>query len=502
MRVTVCLPVVTSISFITVASAIPAAAQLPASPAMSESDRTPIAGARSPVDWQARTRNDLAAFAEAARANYIYAAYPTPNAWRRQFEQTLRDVETKIPLVHDEAGYRAVLKYLSITFHDAHVGVQFPTPSQPTNWPGFLARFDNGTYRITASTIGDVADGSELSACDGKPVYWWTNTIVRYEIGFPAKLETARMMAALRLFVDHASPLRPRPSRCTIAGRDVALHWRPTTAATLDPSWTWLGVRKAEANTRLIGGDGAWVRLGFFEPQTKEQATAFHAAIDAAASLRDKRYIVLDVRGNGGGPYNWFMGYLRGLYGQAYADYHATARLQIRAVYRLSPAALANDQRDQSAAETFGRPPDPPYEINDAADEAEEAKARAAGKPYFQVAAIPIARGQEPPNPVHAKVYVLTDYGCASACIGFVDELKRFPGVEQIGLPTAVDSRSGTAASIPLPSGLATAHIATMTRDGRERGDNVPQLPAIRFLGDIRDDRAVEDWVVRTVVPH
>lgn len=93
----------------------------------------------------------------------------------------------------------------------------------------------------------------------------------------------------------------------------------------------------------------------------------------------------------------------------------------------------------------------------------------------------------------------MTDYGCASACIGFVDELKLFPGVEQIGLPTRVDSRSGTSVEVGLPSGFATAYIAAMTRRGRERDDNVAQIPSLRFTGDIRDDMAVEQWVIDEV---
>ena len=39
---------------------------------------------------------------------------------------------------------------------------------------------------------------------------------------------------------------------------------------------------------------------------------------------------------------------------------------------------------------------------------------------------------------------MLTDYGCGSACISFVDEMLQFPGVRQIGLETFVDMRSAS----------------------------------------------------------
>lgn len=462
-----------------------------------------FADASGAIDWQARTSTDLEAAAQGARENYISAVYPDPSAWRRKFDQDYAAVRSKIPLVHDEASYQAVLRYFLATFHDSHVWSQFATPVE-TSWPGFAARYDNGVYRITASELTDVKDGAMVTSCDGKPVSWWAETIGRYESGLPIALETTRMTVALRLFVDRGSPLRPRPSRCVIDGRTIPLRWQPIGADKLSPiNRSWQGAREVnEVGTRFIGTDGAWVRLGYFDPGNAAQAQGFHAAIDAAASLRDKRFIILDVRGNGGGPYNWFMAYLRGLYGQAYADHYATARLRIRAVYRLSPAVLKQDEEYEAADIDYKTPADPPYERNKAIDKEEQARAIAANESFYRSAPLVIPSGAPPPNPVRAKVYVLTDYGCASACIGFVDELKLFPGVSQIGLPTYVDSRSGTGVPTRLPSGAGTVNFASMTRDGRVRGDNVPQIPLIRFDGDIRDDVAVKAWVLDEILPY
>lgn len=474
----------------------------PAAAVRAESSQDAPPATLSAEAWRKQTQIDIAAYADALRQNYIYAAYPDPARWRTWFDRTLASVQAELPLVRDEAGYRAVLSHMTAAFQDTHVAIRFdPSKPIPSNWPGFLARFDNGAIRITASRQANVIDGGEVSACDGKPMSWWIATISGYEVGLPDTLEVGRNEAALRLFVDRGSPLRPRPARCTIGGRSVALDWTPAPMEYINPiQRSWRGARVPEVGTRLVGSDGAWVKLGYFQPNDAAQARAFHLAIDAARTLRTRRFIVLDVRGNGGGPYNWFMAYLRGLYGQEYADHYATERLHIRAVYRLSPAYLKLDQDDVSEASNFGEPADPRYEINDSANDRLQRQAIASGRQFFRSTPIPLpARGTPPVNPVRAKVYVLTDYGCGSACIGFVDELKRFPGVRQIGLPTYVDSRSGTAVDIELPSKQATVMIAAMTRDGRIRDDNVSQVPSIRFLGDIRDDKAVETWFLREV---
>ena len=276
----------------------------PPAPTKTPTTETPTSASA----WQDMTRRDVRAFADATRKNYIYAAYPEPAAWLARFDRTVAEVETRIPLVRDAAGYQAVLRYLGTTFHDAHTGVQFTMPPVNAEWPGFLARFDDGRYRVTASRSVGIADGAELTACDGKPVSQWIETVGRYEVNTPITLENSRMSAALRLLMDRGSPLRPRPAQCVIGGRNVALDWKMAPLDELQPIiLSWQGNRKRGVSTRMIGTDGAWVTLGYFAPESAEQAAAFHAAIAAAPSLWNKRFIVLDVRGNGGGPYNWFM---------------------------------------------------------------------------------------------------------------------------------------------------------------------------------------------------
>jgi hypothetical protein len=76
--------------------------------------------------------------------------------------------------------------------------------------------------------------------------------------------------------------------------------------------------------------------------------------------------------------------------------------------------------------------------------------------------------------------------------------LKKIPGVVQVGTETGVDSRPGTPFSATLPSGNGSVRVPVMTRDGRPRGDNAPQKPAIVFDGDIQDTQAVKAWVAKT----
>lgn len=241
-------------------------------------------------------------------------------------------------------------------------------------------------------------------------------------------------------------------------------------------------------------------------PTTENTASQFHALFEDAPALRDKDFVVIDVRGNGGGIYNWFMAFLRALYGQEYADYYARARLEIAPVV-LSISASGRDDPGFSAEQNaIEIPPDPPMDaLSTAKPEIRRFEdGRRLTKVPAPVTFLPELPANPPENLVKGKVFLLTDYGCGSACISsFVDEMMRFPGVTQIGAETHVDRRSGGwPEGFELPSGLATIRMGRMVREGRKWGENEAWKPSIRFDGNIADTEAVKRWILDEVVPR
>lgn len=367
-------------------------------------------------------------------------------------------------------------------------------------WPGFIASY-RGHKFVTAASTGAVADGQEIASCDGHPLPELAAQAATYE-GWVPNLESTSASAASVVLRDAGSPFIARPVTCVIGGKTVTLDWQTIAAPAFNAAvaTTRMAPDKVVAATPF-GPDGAWARMGVFYPGTQAEGQAFHKLIDEAPALRNKAFIVLDVRANGGGPYEWMMGFIRSLYGADYADYYARARLEIAPVYRTTPAILAF-YRSNTAAATGALVPPPdgtPYDEDDRLYE----QALRAGQPVFK---LPKNRHQvpmparRPPNVVTAQVYVLTDYRCGSVCIGFVDEMKRLPGVVQIGVETFIDSRTGSPLETALPSGNGAIGVPTMTRDGRARGDNAPQQPAVEFTGNIADTAAVQAWILADVV--
>ena len=468
------------------------------------------AQADSATWWRETARKDLAAAREIMNTRFITALNSPGPSWTRTMDDATRDAESDVQRVRDAASYQSVLKRFIGAFDDAHVRVRFSaTRTVPQEWAGFLVRYQGNHFTVVESERPEVKVGSVVTGCDGRPIDQVLAEIMPYEQARRhLELESSRSTLARILFVDAVGSLRPRYKRCRISGSDIALSWQPIAAEHLAKLNAAHGsYSNNEVSVANFGPNNAWVRMGTFGP-SGESARQFARAIEQAASLRDKNAIVFDVRGNGGGSYNWFMGFIDALYGEPYADYYARARLQFVNVMSEPPSAgrgagggRGTGGAGRGAAPAGDVPRTPPDRNLNVASIQVTTRPGANGTTLRLIApdsTTPV--GAAPPNPVKARVFVLTDNGCGSACISFVDEMRRFPGVLQIGRDTYVDSRPGSPANYDLPSGEASISAPSMVREVRQRGDNFAWKPEIYFDGDIANTDAVREWILNVVL--
>ncbi|WP_161556457.1 MULTISPECIES: S41 family peptidase [Xanthomonas] len=452
--------------------------------------------------WAAMADKDVDFSLQWFKNQSILAVYPDPAAFEATMAKARQQADADIQHVTNFEGYRQTLAHFFSTFNDAHAYVWMQLQAKTYQWPGFLARYQGGRF-LVAGSDGSVANGSEITACDGQPMRQWSERIALYEHMIPENiipgLESTHARTAPIMFRYRKSPFLKRPEHCTIDGRSVVLDWKSLPQSDLTKLMSAI---KPDLGTDVavtpFGANGAWVRLGNFSPANRQQSDQFQALYRTAPSLRDKSVIVLDVRGNEGGPYEWFMGVLRALYGNDYTNYYARERLKISAVYRLTKQSVDTSTFSPASPGPDAPAAAPPDGITYDEDNKLSLAAMARGDQLLHAPANAerIAKPKRRPiNPVHARVLVLTDYDCGSACIGFVDELKQFPGVLQVGTETFVDARTGSPMTAMLPSGNGGIAMPYMTRDGRPRNDNVPQKPDIAFTGNIDDTAAVQAWL-------
>lgn len=464
------------------------------------------------ASWKTLTGKDLEALKGVIATDYIYAVYPGGPDWDALVTRLYDRARQDISVVKNIGGYRAVMERFIGGFHDAHFSAYFRALPDHAQWPGFSLEYRGGRYIVSASVIPDVHSGDELVSCDGRNMNSWMDSLTDFYGGARGR-ETTRAAIASQLMVDLDNPLFSRPRKCRIGGEDVALHWTetglgPGHALPLPPERTTSSVGTLDDGSIVIsefGTHGAWVRIGTMIPLQEDQVRAFENLIAAAPTLRDKEVLVIDVRGNAGGIYNWFMAFLRALYGQEYADYYARARLEIASTDLVPAVPAGSNNPGISNFEQSKVPRDPPMEVKTG-----EPRVRALPTGARLVSArAPIDFTQFPRRPpkslLGARVYLLTDYGCGSACLAFVDEMMRIPRVTLIGAETHLDRRSGGwPMGIELPSGLAVVRMGRMVRDGRHRGENEAWVPAepYRFRGDIADTEAVKRWIENEILPR
>ena len=479
--------------------------------------------------WRETARKDLATARDVMNTKYIDALNAPGPEWDRFLGDATRAAEVDVTRVRDAAGYQSVLKHFVSAFDDAHVRVRF-LKDRPRNqeWPGFIVRFMAGQFAIVESERPDVKLGSAVTGCDAKPIDQVLAEIMPYEqVRRHLELESTRAALARALFVDDRSSLRPRPTTCRIGGKQVALNWRPIANVRLAELERAHGpYRNTETSIENWGSNAAWVRMPTMGP-SGDAARQFARIIEQAPSIRNKDAIVIDVRGNGGGSYNWFMGFLDSLYGPAYSDYYAHARLEIVNVMsgagggRAAGSGRGGREVAPVGAPTMGRGDagrGNAVQIGAGADASPRAPMdrrlegggmKTTSRPGGNASPLTILEpsggaappsGLAPQSPVHARVFLLTDNGCASACISFVDEMQRFPDVLRIGRETYVDSREGSPNNFDLPSGEASISVPAMMRENRARGNNFAWKPDVLFDGDIGDTQAIRTWITNVLM--
>jgi hypothetical protein len=452
--------------------------------------------------WRETARKDLAAARDIMDTRFIVALNSPGAEWDHFLGDATQAAERDIARIRDAAGYQSVMQHFANAFDDAHVRIAFPRQRVLDHlWAGFLVRYKGNQFTVVESERPDVKVGSAVTGCDAKPIDQVLTEILPYEHA-PQHLEVeaARSALARVLFVHAANSLRPRPTRCRIAGYDIPLDWKPIAndkLARLDS--THGSYRNRETSIETWGRNGAWVRMPTMGP-SGESARQFARIIERAPTLRNREVVVIDVRGNGGGSYNWFAGFLDSLYGPEYARFYARARVQFANIMSNLPPMQGGGrgQPQQAGRGAGGEPARPPVDGVLGTGGSASTRPGAHGTTLQVLDAADVnggPAGPPPGNPVRARVFLLTDNGCASACISFTDEMRRFPGVFQIGRDTYVDSYPGSPTTYTLPSGEASISAPSMTREVRQRGSNFAWKPDVYFEGDIRDTEAIRRWI-------
>lgn len=472
----------------------------------------------SPQAWRAAAEQDLQALRAYIEADTPVAVDDENPRMQDWLDRGYREARTRVRRVRDQSSHFYALAAYVNGFRDPHLNLNPAIPLPPARWPGFIAaRSGEGSvvhYRDESDAAAPPI-GARILSCDGQSLARLEErTAFAYVLN--PQLAADRRSAAARAFLDRGNAYAPAPRRCVFehdgARRTLRLHWRPLpdpaddfwaqySAATLGPG-TQFGVTEVAPGV-------TWIGVPTFANEAAEQLQALVAEIESGAvTMRAGRAIVIDVRGNGGGNSAWGEAVARAVFGADVIEAAPQPDAATATDWRVSPA-----NRDYIAGfapqllEQFGAESEIGQWVVRIRDEmsagVERGDALWRQREDGETGPIPTGGGftrQRPQgaSPFPARVYVLSNGTCASACLDFADIVLHVPGVRLIGADTGADGLLMEVRQQALPSGLATLVLPMKVNRGRARGSMEAYAADAAYDGVWTDD-AVRAWVMELI---
>jgi hypothetical protein len=466
------------------------------------------AGAADPATesaqaWRTLTRNDVEAHYRLLKDNHPGAAAEAGDpAFLATLEAAHRQALARAAKVDGVFGYVATVTGFARAFGDSHVSSYQSVQPRTVSWPGIVAARRGDGWVVAADepkVTGREVAGAEIVSCDGRPFA----DLARDALAFHGD---AASPAELILFgnwtlVDDHNPFLTFPKSCVLrqGGAETALplKWTSIAYTTLRQQYWKAPVGHPGFGVRQTGG-GWWISIERLDAGAQPVIAEVKAKID---QIRGGAFIVVDLRGNGGGNDAYGVELAQVLMGQGYVDDVLGPQSGDGDCNTVFRASTENQEALTKAAADFARTGDTAgqrgYERGAKAIVAARAQSRSlTGAP----------RCSSPPKPplthaslAKAPIVLLTDAACFSSCIqmaGFFRDL----GAAHVGQITGADSHYSEYRDIAMPSGLSRAStLMGLMPDAPARIG--PYAPKYTYADDVADTAALEAWITGDVLP-
>jgi len=242
-----------------------------------------------------------------------------------------------------------------------------------------------------------------------------------------------------------------------------------------------------------------WITLPTFHPNERQKLELI-SIIDPLPHLRSQSRIIFDVRGNTGGNSVWGDKVVEGLFGSEYATLHKEKmECEVFTDWRVSNDNVAHVKwLTEFIGHEFGTTSESYIWICGIYRGMSDALAQ--GELYFREEQIrsAIDTSVNPQNQCLAKIFVVIDRHCGSACLDFIDYLKALKHpVTLVGQTTNADSLYMEVRNIEAPSKLGSLVLPIKVYRNRPRGHNQPYHPDIPYPDNINDTKNLQSWVMK-----
>jgi hypothetical protein len=452
--------------------------------------------------WSAITTQDVEAAYQLLRDNHPGAA---PEVHDLGFVRRLNNAHElaarRARSITSYQGYVAVLAGFAVAIGDKHIWSRPTFVVNLPQWTGIIVSKRANRWVVTET---DEARRGLLSAslisCDGEDI----QQLARRNLGgfrVVWSVGAQQIQSAPWLLVDEGNPLIARPRQCKFdkdgAQHTEMLEWMRIKRETLLPMLKRAGGAGASGFGVRRVGEGYWIAIQ--DLSSVQSREVVKAVDDQKLALREAPFVVLDVRGNGGGSSEIADRIAASLYGGAESlrstasdscnDGQENFRASIGNIAQLQYLLTARFVTDGSTT------------VQQAiSDELRDARAaRSAGRQMV----LPVNRCMNPPQQTQpsllkSPLILVTDNLCFSSCLALTQEFREL-GAYQVGQTTDAATWYVDVRETYLPSGYSL--FSTLQAIGGSTEQVGPFEPALSYDGDMADTAALEKWVISTAVP-
>jgi hypothetical protein len=457
--------------------------------------------------WGEITRTDVEAAYKLLRDNHPAGAAELHDiAFQERLDSARALALERARTVESYQGYAAVLAGFATGMGDKHIWSRPTLLVNLPRWAGIIPG-KRGNAWIVSDTDDARATlrGATLISCDGEEI----DAMARKTLGgFRAdwNVGAQQMQSAPWLLIDEGNPFIKRPTACLFV-RDgqrqtLKLEWMRIKRESLLPRLqAAIGGGAAGFGVRRVGR-GYWIAL----QSLKDERTAgvVKEVEDQKDALRAAPFVVLDLRGNGGGSSLFGRQIANSLFGPDFVQ----ARLDSDSgsgcggpAWRVSEGNLHNLEFLLHSDEVH-MPPEAK-----ALGEKQLLNMRMAlahhktfsGEINCPEALDRLVPAVEPPSLMHARFLLLTDSLCFSSCLLVTEDFLNLDAFH-IGQTTDAASHYLEVREEYLPSGYSL--FSTLQAiDAGSPYQIGPFEPDLVYDGDIADTHALEAWVISIAVP-
>jgi hypothetical protein len=465
-------------------------------------------GFHAPADerWRPIAAKDVDAAYQLLHDNHPGAAGEMhDNTFAHRLEEAHTRALERAGTVDSYQGYAAVLAGFATEMGDKHIWSRPTFVVNMPRWPGFLISKRGDAWIVTDTEPSQVALlDAALISCDGHDI----GALAQGNLGaFRAvwSIGAQQVQAAPWLLVDEGNPFITRPNTCVFHkdGKDkaVSLAWSRIKRENLLPRLKKaVGVGAAGFGLRRVG-DGYWIAL---QDLVSDQALAVVKSVEQQKLLlRQAHFVVLDLRGNGGGSSELGREIAISLLGkeavEARLGHSSVSGCASTEVFRATKDNLAQLEFLRSAPFVVNGAPEQKKLLDDAISRVRAALA--AGRAFSGAIGCKAAPQStikaHAPSLLKGWLIVLTDNACFSSCLAVTDDFRTI-GAFHVGQTTDAATWYVDVREQYLPSGYSLfSTLQAVSGDSPEVG---PFAPSLAYDGDIANTTALEQWIDGTVL--